>query len=172
MEKLDNKIYAASSLFKIKDKVNEWDFEKLNGIGFNRGHDRYSIIELKVYEFENYPNKEKLEMFPDSYLDWKVSENQFPIAYYEYGKSELRMYAEFVIDWLSSIKGKRLNLIFEINFAGYHPTDVWGRGSVGRSFLNAIISCFDDELYKTGVEKRDKNHPLIDDINQSIFHSI
>ncbi|MEN2401629.1 hypothetical protein GKZ90_0017700 [Flavobacterium sp. MC2016-06] len=168
MIQLGNIISGAENLSKIETSVKKWNFEKLNGIGFYRKHDKYSIIELNIYEFENYPNNENIDKLPYSYLDWKVPENKFEISNFESGKDEMVKFAEFFINWISSIKGERLYLIFEINFAGFHPTDSWNRGACSNAFLNAIISCFDEELYNIGLEKKNTNH-LQNGIYQSVY---
>jgi hypothetical protein len=155
---LANDIYTAKDLHKITSKVKEWNFETLNGIGFYRGHDKYSLIELKIYEFKNYTNKNTTEKSPYSSIEWNIPENQFSKSDFELGKSDLIKNAEFIVNWISSIKGERLNLIFEINFTGYSPTDAWHRGACGRAFINAIISCFDETLYFEGSAKKNKNH--------------
>lgn len=158
MIELANDIYDAKYLHKITTNVNGWNFENLNGIGFYRGHDKYSLIELKIFEYEKYPNKDSNKKSPYSSLEWKVPESQFSSSDFELGKSELTKYAEFIVNWFSSIKGERLNLIFEINFTGYSPADAWHRGACGRAFINAIISCFDEKLYFEGSVKKNKNH--------------
>ncbi|WP_343707909.1 hypothetical protein [Flavobacterium sp.] len=159
MVQLYNLVHGKESLSKIIDKLRDWNFETLDGIGCCRKHDKYALIELKVYHVDNYPEKDKLNQY-HSYLLWKVDTNQFPIENYEYAQEELRRYAEFITDWFSTIKGETIYLVYEINFAGCFPADVFGRGAAGRAFLDAIISCFDDDLYKVGIEKKEKNHPL------------
>lgn len=171
MEYLNNSIYGNESLSKIIDNLRDWNFETLDGIGFCRKHDKYSFIELKVYHLSHYPEKDKIENHYSyySYLDWKVDTNQFPLDYYEYGKKELIKYAEFITNWFSSIKGEKINLVFEINFAGYAPADTWGRGAAGQALLNAIVSCFDKDLYKIGMERKERDHPLENGIYQSVY---
>lgn len=168
MVQLNNSIYGKESLSKIIDNLKNWNFETLDGIGFCRKHDRYSAIELKVYSLNNYPQKDKLEQYK-SYLNWNVDKDLFPIENYEYAKKELTKYSEFITELFSSIKGETIYLVYEINFAGYGPSDTWGRGAAGRAFLDAIVSCFDKDLYKIGIERKEKDHPLKNGIYQSVF---
>ncbi|MBO9585663.1 MAG: hypothetical protein J7574_15970 [Flavobacterium sp.] len=160
MEQLNNLIYGNECLSKIIDKARDWNFETLDGIGCCRKHDKYALIELKLYHIDNHPEKDKLKFdYYYSYFNWNVDPNQFPIENYEYAKQELIKYAEFITNWFCTIKGKRIPLVYEINFAGCFPADVFGRGAAGRALLDAIVSCFDEDLYKIGIEKKKKNHP-------------
>lgn len=168
MVQLYNLVHGKESLSKIIDKLRDWNFETLDGIGFCRMHDRYSAIELKVYNLNNYPEKDKLGQYK-SYLNWNVDKDLFPIENYEYAEKELVRYSEFITDWFSTIKGETIYLVYEINFAGYGPADTWGRGAAGRAFVNAIISCFDEDLYKIGIERKEKDHPLENGIYQSVY---
>lgn len=158
MIELANDIYTAKDLHKIVSKVDEWNFETLNGIGFYRGHDKYSLIELKIFKYENYTNLDLTNKYPYSSIEWNVPESQFSKSDFELGKKGLIKYAEFIVNWFSSIKGESVNLIFEINFTGYHPCDAWHRGACERAFINAVISCFDEKLYFEGSVKKNKNH--------------
>jgi hypothetical protein len=150
----------------IKNEIRNWNFEKLTGIGKKRGHDKYAILEINVFRFIDYPDKDKIKenyksiRFNESYVIWKLSDLQFPKDMYEYGKDELIQSAEAVIDLFSIIKEQRLDLVFEIVWAGYGVTDRWGMGAVNSAFVNAILSCFDDKLLQQGLESK-KEHPLI-----------
>lgn len=147
----------SNKYFSIKEKIQNWNFDKLSGIGQKRPHDRYAIIELNIYTVDNYPDKELLGKkysgnYSDYYINnfsfliWKVSEYQFPKDVYEYGKPELIKSIETAIDVFSLIKEQNLKLVFEVIWAGYGVTDTWGRGAVSEAFINAILSCFDSEL--------------------------
>jgi len=153
MEAITNlkSIFGAEDLYPIKDKISLWNFEKLNGIGFYRGHDKYCYFEICVYEFDTYGDKKTHNIFSGTLIDWKVDRDIFPVGMYERYKEELFRYGNFVANSFSLLIGKRVNLIFEINFSGYHPTDNWAKGACGRAFINAIVSCFDEGMYKQGL---------------------
>ncbi|GAB4161064.1 MAG: hypothetical protein Tsb0033_17960 [Winogradskyella sp.] len=154
--------------FSIKKSISNWNYENISGIGQKRGHDKYAIIELNIYTIENYPNKELLnERYPNSigkenYLNnssvfiWRVSEAEFPKSIYENGKQELIESIRSTIDIFSFIKKQKLNLVFEITWAGYGMTDAWGKGAVSMAFTNAILSCFDKKLYEKGMNYKNK----------------
>lgn len=116
--------------------------------------------------FIDYPDKEKIEenykfiLSRSSFIVWKLSDSQFPNELYEYGKSELIRSAEAVIDLFSVVKEQRLDLVFEIIWAGYAVHDLWGKGVVEHAFVNAVLSCFDYELFQQGLENK-KRHLLI-----------
>jgi hypothetical protein len=150
--------------YSIKENIRGWNFEKLTGIGQQRKHDKYAILELNIYPLENYPSKEEIHNRYDpyylrnfSFLTWELSESQFPKDVYEQGKAELILGAEAAIDVFSLIKEQDLKLVFEIIWVGYAETDSWGRSAVNQAFLNAVLSCFDNKLYHEGLKYKE-NH--------------
>jgi|GEM_PF-6273416 len=153
--------------YSIKKEISNWNFEKLTGIGKKALHDKYAILEINIFRFIDYPDKETIEenykhiIFRNSFIIWKLSESQFPKELYEYGKNELIRSSEAVIDLFSVVKEQRLDLVFEIVWAGYSVNDHWGRGVIEFAFVNSILSCFDNELFQQGLESK-KRHPLID----------
>lgn len=150
---------SPNEFFSIKEKISEWDFSELHGIGFKRGHDKYACLELKVHDQEKYLLKENQQLtFSGSYVHWNIDPNNFPLDLYEYGKKELLTQAQFVSDLFSVLKGKEVSLIFELIFAGYHPSDVWGRGAVGNAFNAAVLSCFEPQLLKQGLIRKQNDH--------------
>jgi hypothetical protein len=151
MERIDDMVYSTESLHSVKDKVSVWNGEPLKGIGHYRGHDKYAYLEISVYQYDSYPDKANLNRFSGSFVDWKVDKEIFPFCIYQNNKKELFNYARAIVAIFSTLIGRHINLIFEINFAGHHPTDNWGKGACGRAFINAIISCFDENLYKKGL---------------------
>jgi hypothetical protein len=176
IENLNGRI--SEKYFSIKKDILHWNFEKLSGIGQRRPHDRYAILELNIYTSENYPDRELLEKkYIDynlsehylnnfSFLIWRIPESQFPKEIYEYGKNELTKSIEAAIDAFSLIKEQNLKLVFEIVWAGYGITDIWGKGAVYGAFMNAILSCFDNNLYNEGMKYK-QNHPILDGVYQS-----
>lgn len=173
MERIHGKI--STRYYSIKQAILNWNFDKLKGIGKKRVHrDRYAIIELNICRLIDYSDKEKISknyhhtLSDDSYIIWKLSETQFPKDKYECGKNELIRSAEAVVDLFSIIKEQRLNLVFEFVWAGYSVSEVWGKGVVDFAFVNAILSCFDDELFQQGLEAK-KRHPFISGEYQSKY---
>lgn len=155
MERISSSMPSkAMLLYPVKDKIALWNSEKLTGIGFKRAHDKYCYLEICIYDYNNYPDKDELDSFSSSFVNWKVDGELFPISLYDSSKKELFDYANFIVSFFNAITGKPLKLIFEINFAGYHPTDVWGKGVCGWALINAVISCFDENLYKQGLGHR------------------
>lgn len=166
--------------FSLKEDILNWNYEKLSGIGHRRGHDKYAIIELNIYTLEEYPDKDKLErkfvkdisnvdcLNNFSFLVWKLSESQFPMEVYNSGKSELIKCIESALYEISLVKEQKLQLVFEIVWAGYGVTDAWGRGAVSYAFINALYSCFDYKLYQNEMNFKLK-HPLIDGFQQCRF---
>ena len=173
MEQINGKI--SQKYFSIKQEISDWNFEKLVGIGKKRAHDKYAILELNICKLSDYSDKEKIAESNDphylnnnSFLVWKLSESQFPKETYEYGKNELIRSAEAVVDLFSIIKEQKLDLVFEIVWAGYGIADVWGKGVVDLAFVDAILSCFDNELFQQGLENK-KKHPYINGEYQSRY---
>ncbi|MGV3460615.1 MAG: hypothetical protein ACO1N9_09210 [Flavobacterium sp.] len=154
MERIDDIIYSTESLHSVKDKISLWNGELLKGIGFYRGHDKYAYLEISVYEYGSYPNKNKLDRFSGSFIDWKIDKEVFPFHISQNNKKELFNYARAIVAIFSNLIGRHVDLIFEITFAGHHPTDNWGKGACGRAFINAIVSCFDENLFKQGLGHR------------------
>jgi hypothetical protein len=157
MERTFSNVSGLENLYPIKDKIAVWDFEKLKGIGFYRGHDKYCYLEICVYEFNNHSDTERQGIFLGTYIDWKVDKEIFPVGMYELYKDELLKYADFIAASFSLLIGRQVNLIFEINFSGYHPTDNWSKGACGKALINAVVSCFDENIYKQGLGHR-TNH--------------
>lgn len=173
MERINAKI--STRYYPIKQAILNWNFEKLKGIGKKRVNgNRYAIIELNICRLVDYSDKEKISenyhhtLSDHSYIIWKLSETQFPKHEYEFGKEELIKSAEAVVDLFSIIKEQRLNLVFEFVWAGYSASEIWGKGVVDFAFVNAILSCFDDQLFQQGLEAK-KCHPFINGEYQSKY---
>ncbi len=169
MESINRQIYNSSRLFDINNEVINWDLKKRHGMQKWRGHDKYGFIELNIYELENYKNEVNKE-FSSNYtsnIDWKVDENMFPQELYNIHIEELKIYADFICSYISALKGKNLNFIFEITFAGFHVIDSYRTHTYGRALIEAIISCFNEESYNLGKSHKEEYHSL-DEIKKRI----
>ncbi|SHG62233.1 hypothetical protein SAMN05421866_1024 [Chryseobacterium oranimense] len=160
MERIDRKIYNSEKLLVINSEIIDWNLEKRHGMQKWRAHDRYGFIELNLYELENYKNKIN-KGFPSDYcsnIDWKVDENIFPKELYHLHLEEIKDYADFIASYISALKGKHLNFIFEITFAGFHIIDSFRKNTYGRALIEAVISCFNQESYNAGKSYKEKYH--------------
>ena len=160
MEAINKQIYSANRLFEINKEIIAWDLKHRHGMQKWRGHDKYGFIELNIYELENYKSEINNE-FPSNYtsnIDWKVDESIFPQELYKIHIEELRIYADFITSYISALKGKSLDFIFEITFAGFHIIDSYRKHTYGRALIEAIISCFNVESYNLGELHKKENH--------------
>ena len=171
MESINRQIYNSKRLFHINNQIINWDLKKRHGMQKWSGHDKYGFIELNIYELESY-KKEINNEFSSNYtsnIDWKVDEDMFPEEIYNIHIEELKIYADFISNYISALKGEDLNFIFEITFAGFHVIDSSRMHTYGRALIEAIISCFDEESYNLGVLHKKKYHSP-DEIEHRMKH--
>lgn len=162
MESINQKIYNSQRVFVINDKIIDWNLEKRRGMQKYRKHHQYGFIEFNLYELENYKREINTSSLEDytSYIDWKVDENLFPKELYDIHIEEIKNYANFITLYISALKGKSLNFVFEITFIGFDVIDSFRKNTYGRAFIEAFISCFDEESYNLGKLHKEQYHSL------------
>ena len=160
MESINRQIYNSDRLFDINNEIIVWDLKKRHGMQKWRGHDKYGFIELNIYELENYKNEVNKD-FSSNYTSnivWNVDESTFPQELYKIHIEELKVYADFIGSYISALKGKHLDFIFEITFAGFHVIDSYRKHTYGKAFIEAIISCFNEESFNIGRKHKEDYH--------------
>ncbi len=131
-------------LSTITQQLIEWDFSELYGIGFYRGHDKYAHIEIKVY-----PTDANVD-----YLHWNVIHALLPNQEIKGAQDALNPYVKFIGNYLSAIKNKRVNLVFEIARVGFSATDSWTK-ACGTAYIDAFVSAFDQDKFNRAKEISD-----------------
>lgn len=138
-------IYAIS-LFRIKDKLLDWDYSTVKGTGVIAkfsGRGKYAHVELVISNSSADTNE----------VIWNITEEQIPNNFGH--KPYIEEALIFFISHISALTGNRVYLKFEINFISFHTSD-----SHPRDFLEAtmfaIINCFDPTAFpfdKNTVER-------------------
>jgi hypothetical protein len=145
--------YYTSKFHKINSLINDWDFNRISGVGFFKKHSsspaHYAHIELTIFE--------TLDDYPRNYIIWKTNEKHLPEQIGHRAIVEETL--SFFINHVSAIKGKRPNLTIEINNGSYHPIDTHPRDFEYATIL-AIINAF-DKTHKA-ITENDMN--LIEDL--------
>ncbi|QTD36314.1 hypothetical protein JL193_09060 [Polaribacter batillariae] len=157
--KIDNRIYGIDKLSQINDKIINWNFEEIKGIGFCRKHDSYAHIEFRIFEYQK-------EDFYD-FIKWEVSSELLPDYEKSYGIEILNNYCSFLKNYITGLKGINTQLVFEITNAGFHPTDRWWK-VVGYAFIQGFISCFDNELFEKNKKKSEDYFKKINEIKDMV----
>lgn len=164
MQPINQKIYGQERMSAVLNDIVKWNLEKKHGLSGSRTN-RYAFIELNLYEIGRYNTEFNSDVKNyQSYIDWKVDEKLFPKSLYNIYIKELETYADFITNHISAIKGLRIQFVFEIIFAGFHVVDTGSPHAFGRAFINAIISCFDNEMYQRGQLEKQTRHS-IEEIN-------
>jgi hypothetical protein len=127
-------------LRQIEKKLEDWNYETVNGKGLYKTMVKYAHLEIEI-------RKRKDE---NSQIIWSITDEQIPSKFYDY-KSYVKETVDFFVDYINSLKGEKTELIFEIRNGSYHPVDTYDR-LYSFATLNAIINCFDVE-----IEKFDEN---------------
>jgi len=166
-----NRFRGSEKLFFVNENIINWNLEKRHGLAHSRIWEDYGFIELNLYELQDYKKVNKIDESIESsiyrnknsksIIDWKVDEKLFPTELYNLHIAEIHKYAEFIISYISALKGKELDFVFEIIFAGFHPIDSWNqkkRNSYGRALILAIVSCFDEGSYNYGLKHKKVYH--------------
>lgn len=162
METIRKEIYDSRRLFEINSEIVDWDLEPRHGMQKWRGHDKYGFIELTIYELQYYKQHINCEFSLNctSNVDWKVDEDLFPKELYNIHIEEIKIYADFISNYISALRGKSLDFVFEITFAGFHILDSYRKHTYGRALMEAVISCFHENYYNLGKEHKEKYHTL------------
>ncbi|SHE79811.1 hypothetical protein [Pedobacter caeni] len=132
---LNNKLYSVEALSHITQQLIDWDFQPVTGIGLYTKIERYAHLEIKLYLSDSY----------DSRVIWNTDETYFPYDI-RIGKA-IEKYLLFFTNYLSALKGKSVQLIFEITDGTYHLVDSDDK-TYGYAVLYALVDCFDKTYYK------------------------
>ncbi len=157
---------GAEFLFTVNEKILNWNLEMVHGLAHSRKWEDYGFVELNFYELENYKKIKKIDSFPDysqnhnSFIEWKVDEQSFEDLSKINKINEIYDYARFISSYISGLKGKKINFVFEIIFIGFHPVDSGNprRDSYGRALIMAIVSCFDENAHNNELKHKKIYH--------------
>lgn len=164
-ENIREVVLYASLFHQIGSQIEEWNLEKIQGIGFYKRHSsggNYAHIELSIVE--------NTEQFAENCIIWNINEQILPsqIGYKRFIERVLSFFASHV----SALKGKYIKLQFEINDGSYQPVDTRPR-HFEIATIYALINCFDkgfkplrqkdkeyiEVLQKRAIEFSKKNNP-------------
>ena len=160
------KFDGAEFLFDVKEKILNWNLEMVHGLAHSRIWEDYGFVELNFYELENYKKVKNIDSFSEhiknhnSFIEWKIDKQSFEDLSKINKIEEIYNYARFINSYISALKGKKLNFVFEIIFIGFHPVDSGNprRDSYGRALIKAIVSCFDENEHNYGLKHKKDYH--------------
>lgn len=128
----------AVGLFKINQRIVEWDLSTLKGKGLVArfaGSDAYAHIEITI---------QKSSFEHGSTVKWSINENQIP---YNFGhKPFIDETLSFFTNYVSGIKGERLYLEFEITNIGIHLVNTRAK-HFAEATMKALINSFDKTVF-------------------------
>jgi len=123
-------------LRQIESKLEDWNYEGVNGKGVYKTMVKYAHLEIEI-------RKRRDE---NSLIIWSITDKQIPSEYYDY-KPYIEEAIHFFIGHLHSLKAEKTQLTFEVKNGSYHPVDTNDR-LYSFATVNAIINCFDKEIEK------------------------
>lgn len=136
---ITNEIFL-KKLNLINEKLESWNYETVYGKGLYKTTVKYAHLEIEIRK----KTDEK------SLIIWNITDEQIPSNYFDY-KPYVEENIVFFVDYLSSVKKEKTELVFEIKDGSYHPVDTYDR-LYSIATQNAIINSFDKE-----IEKFDEN---------------
>ncbi|RIV68260.1 hypothetical protein [Flagellimonas aequoris] len=139
---LQNSITESHQLNIINKQIENWDYKEVNGKGlFKKYTGHYAYIELSITP--------SVEDFRRNWVIWNVKEKQLPVQLGH--KPVVEKVLSFFIDYLSAIKGKRIQLTIEIKDGCYHPVDTKAR-DFETATIYALINAFDKKARVIGLD--------------------
>jgi hypothetical protein len=152
----------ARYFFDIHDKLMQWNYEPISGKGLVArftGSDAYAHIELIISQSSN----------GQSEIVWNIDDSKIPNNFGH--KPYIEEVLSFFTSYISGIKGKKIDLNFEINNISFHIVDTKARHFF-EATMRAIISCFDlnifpfneilvERISKQTIENRKQNKMYI-----------
>ncbi|MGY4539651.1 hypothetical protein ACVW0P_004087 [Mucilaginibacter sp. UYNi724] len=129
-------VFTYGLLNKVNEQVLNWDLEAKTGKAFYNKPRSKAYLEIKMY-------KALGETWDGSHVIWNTPDAEI-INYHENYRSDVEKALTFFLKYIAALKGKRTDLIFEINNAAFDlSSDRFN--PFEKAVIHAIINCFDGE---------------------------
>jgi hypothetical protein len=165
--------FYAISLFRIKDKLLQWDYSTVEGTGVVAkfsGRGKYAHVELSISNSPTNTNE----------VIWNITEEQIPNNFGH--KPYIEEALSFFLAHVSALTGNRVYLKFDINFISFHITDSHPRDFL-EATMNAIVNSFDptafpfdknqvERIIQTTYNYQKENNMLKKDIIESLKNEV
>ncbi len=127
--------FTYSLLNRVALKVSAWDLEPIEGIGSFNKHESIAHIELKMYRTNE-------QDFPRNKVIWNVPD--LSVVHPNF-KSEVETSLSFFVKHIAALRGKTIDLTFEVNDALLDVTA--HRHNPFENATNyAILNCFGESV--------------------------